>query len=429
MSTKPKVFALIDCNNFFVSCERVFRPDLWDRPVVVLSNNDGCIVARSNEVKALDIPMGAPYFKYEKELAAHNVVLFSANFPLYGNISQRIVTIISEASPDIETYSVDESFVELTQVATIDYEIWARELQERIFRWTGIPVSIGIAPTKTLAKAASEYAKKHPESKGVHSVLEDKKRQALLEWLPAADVWGFGRRSNAKLREYGITTASALASANPAWIEKSFSIRGRRTQIELGGTSVLELDIEYEPQKSLARTRSFGHTVKQYHELEGAIAAFAASASTKLRRADEVATAVITFIQTGKHAAVQHSVSASTILGEGSADTAVLMKAALQNLNQIYDPDFGYKRAGVVLTGLVPIAAWQPSLLRSHDDITDQRSNLMKAIDRVNTKYGTRLVTHATELLGGQRWQSKREKRSPNYTGDWRSIAKVKADR
>ena len=422
------VFALIDCNNFFVSCERVFRPDLWAKPVAVLSNNDGCIVARSDEVKALGIPMGAPYFKHEKELRAAKVTLFSANFSLYGDMSQRVVELIAEAAPDIEVYSVDESFVELSKLGISDYEAWAQELRAKIYHWLGVPVSIGLAPTKTLAKAASEYAKKHPEVAGVFSVLDPAARDVVLEWLPATGVWGFGWRSKARLDEQGITTAAAIVRANPDWIQRTFSIRGRKTQLELQGTSAIGLENDPEPKKSLARTRTFGHTVRQLHELEGAIASFAASAAAKLRRGDEVALHVVTFITTGKHAAVQRAVSAATTLPEASADTSLIIKAALANLMQIYDPEFGYKRAGVMLTGLVPTAAWQPSLLQDHaDGQIERRLELMQAIDQVNARYGARLVTHATELLHGRSWQSKHDMRSPEYTGRWSDLARVRA--
>lgn len=421
-----KVYALIDCNNFFVSCERVFRPDLWDSPVAVLSNNDGCIVARSNEVKALGIPMGAPYFQWKDELTAARVTLFSGNFPLYGDFSQRIVTLIREAAPHVEVYSVDESFVELSDLRVDSYEAWATTLRERIWKYVGVPVSIGLAPTKTLAKAAAEYAKKHQDGPGVYSIVgDDEKRVELLKWLPIGDVWGFGRRSGVKLRELGVATAYDIAQLPDAWVQKQFSIRGLRTKLELQGLPAIPVEAEPAPQRSIARTRSFAHKVRNYHELEAAIANFAAVAASKLRSNGEVAGGVVTFIRTGKHVESQRSVSAYTPFQEATEQTGQIIAAALNNLQQIYDPDFGYKKAGVVLTDLTAAEAWQASLLTEHAD-DDRSRNLMAAIDTINNRYGVRLVKHATEGLGTD-WRSKREMRSPNYTGNWRELPIARA--
>jgi len=425
MSTS-RVYALIDCNNFFVSCERVFRPDLWEKPVAVLSNNDGCIVARSNEVKALGIPMGAPYFQWKDQLTAANVTLFSGNFPLYGDISQRIVTLIRRAAPTVEVYSVDESFVELSDLRVASYEEWALSLRNQIWQYLGVPVSIGLAPTKTLAKAAAEYAKKHPDNPGVYSILgDDDGRIDLLKWLPIGDVWGFGWRSSAKLRELGVATAYDITTLPDTWVQKHFTIRGLRTKLELQGVPALTVEAEHEPQASIARTRSFAHRVRNYHELEAAIANFAAVAASKLRASGEVAGGVVTFIRTGKHTEQQRSVSAYTPFSEATEQTGEIIEAALRNLQQIYDPDFGYKRAGVVLTGLATTGAWQASLFARQQD-NGRNHALMAAVDEINSKYGVRLIKHATEGLGKD-WRSKREMRSPNYTGNWHELPKVKA--
>lgn len=423
---KKRVFALIDCNNFFVSCERIFRPDLWHKPVAVLSNNDGCIVARSNQVKALGIPMAAPYFQWQKELTEAGVTLFSANFPLYGDISQRIVNLIRDACPEVEVYSVDESFVELTDMALRDYDQWARELRYRILQWIGVPVAIGVAPTKTLAKAAAEYAKKHPEGIGIHVVHGERERLDLIKWLPITDVWGFGWRSRDKLHNLGITTAYDIAIAPAKWVQSTFTIRGRKTQLELQGVPAVEFESLREPQQSLARTRTFSHRIRNYHELESAIANFAAVASAKLRAEPEVAGGVVTFISTGKHAEITRSVSALTKLSEATQDTATIMKAALANLQQIYDPDFGYKRAGVVLVDLHSLNAWQANMFVDRPQLSDKSRQLMRAVDAINERYGTRLIQHATETLSKD-WHSKRTKRSPSYTTSWHELAAVKA--
>lgn len=422
---KQRVFALIDCNNFFVSCERIFRPDLWEKPVAVLSNNDGCIVARSNEVKDLGIPMGAPYFKWEKQLHDAKVTLFSGNFPLYGDISQRIVTLVRSAAPAVEVYSVDESFVELSDLPITDYETWAESLRTKIWQWLGVPVSIGLAPTKTLAKAAAEYVKKTQIESGVYSILgSEAKRVELLKWLPIGDTWGFGWRSHAKLQELGIVSAYDMTKLTDKWVQSNFTIRGLRTKYELKGTPVLSLAAERESQKSIARTRSFAHRVRNYHELEAAVANFAAVAASKLRANDEVASSIVTFIRTGKHAEEQRSVSAVTTPAEAVQNTGEIIKAALSNLERIYDPDFGYKRSGVVLTGVTPRSSWQAALMDGAIDTKKQE--LMEAVDTVNNRYGTRLIRHGTEYIGSN-WHSKREKRSPNYTGSWHELPAVRA--
>src|SRR6266498_1461283 len=283
-SMRQRIFVLVDCNNFFVSCERIFRPDLWDKPVAVLSNNDACIVARSNEVKAMGVPMGAPLFKVEHLMKGKDVTLFSGNFRLYGDFSQRVVRILAQMAPEIEVYSVDESFLEISSLPIDDYQGWAAKLYETIYRWTGIPVSIGVAPSKTLAKAASEFAKQNPETEGVWYLPpeDDEKREQLLRWLSVKDVWGIGWRSAPKLMQRGISTAYDLSKVSEKWARQQLSIRGLKTVKELNGESCLPLEHEVEPQQSIARTRSFGYNVRDYYQLEGAIATFAAQAAVKV---------------------------------------------------------------------------------------------------------------------------------------------------
>lgn len=425
-SRPKKVFALIDCNNFFVSCERVFRPDLWDKPVAVLSNNDGCLIARSDEVRAMGIPMAAPKFKSERELQNGRVTLFSANFPLYGDFSQRVSEIIRGSAPNIEVYSVDESFVELSDMAITDYASWANKLRRQISKQTGLPVSIGVASTKTLAKAGADYAKKHLDSGGVQ-VAVGKPTEEFLRQLPVEGVWGIGWRTAPKLQQLGISMAYDLTMVSDKWALTNLTIRGLKTVKELRGEPCLALESGNEPQKSIARTRSFAHTVRNYHELESAIATFAAIAAGKLRQNREVTSSIVSFIRTGKHADIRHSVSAVCTLEQPSSDTAVIMSAALKNLASIYDPDFGYKRVGVVLVNLSSDSAHQLALLQSNPKDLDKQERLMKAVDGINKKYGTRLVKQATETLGKQRWHSKREQRSPDYTISWQDLAWVKS--
>jgi DNA polymerase V len=419
MTRKP-VFALVDCNNFFVSCERVFRPDLWNKPVAVLSNNDACIVARSNEVKEMDVPMGAPLFKVEHLMKGKDVTLFSANFRLYGDFSQRVVRILTSVAPEIEVYSVDESFLEISSLPLDDYQEWAEGVRACILQWTGIPVSIGVAPTKTLAKAASEYAKKTPDSNGAFVVTDDN-REGLLKWLQVKDVWGVGRALAPKLLQRGVSTAYDLTQVSEVWAQKQMSIRGLRTVKELKGESCLPLDSEVEPQQSIARTRSFGHNVRDYYQLEGAVATFAAQAAVKLRAQNEIATGVMVFARTPHNFEGGRGSSTVVRLSQPTSDTGELIAAALRGLQTIHDPDFAYRRAGVALIGLVSKEAWQLSLLQDSSQL-DKRTALMQSVDQLNTRYNTRLIRHGSEHLELTGWHSKHQLRSPAYTTSWNDL-------
>lgn len=408
-ASSPPVFALVDCDNFFVSCERVFRPDLWRTPTVVLSNNDSCIVARSNEVKAMGIPMGIPYFKVKNELTRQQVALFSGNFALYGDFSQRVVGLLEEASPRVEVYSVDESFLEISSLQLDDYTAWALALRQKIWQWLGIPVSIGIAPTKTLAKAAAAHAKHTPELGGVYSLQPDTvqttemaaaRRVALLQQLPLKDVWGVGWRTAPQLQNRGVKTAFDLSLTSDAWARQQLTIRGLHTVRELRGESCLPIQDEYQPQQTLAVTRTFAKRLYAQHELESHIASFTARAAQKLRRYHQITSAVMVFIAGDRHRDGEKYRRVSTVvpLVQPSNDTAVLLRAALQGLGVLYDPDFSYRRGGVVMLDLAPEATQQLSWLATQKPAElDRRQALMHAVDTLNAKYRTRLVRHAVE--------------------------------
>ncbi len=420
------IFALVDCNNFFVSCERVFRPDLAGKPVVVLSNNDACVVARSNEAKALGIPMAAPYFEVRAALQRANATLFSGNFPLYGDFSQRVVQILQAECPAVEVYSVDESFLEISDLPIQDHEAWGRELREKILRWTGIPVSIGIAPSKTLAKAAADYVKKTDPARGAYSVAtDDSKRLELLKWLPIRDVWGVGWASAPKLRGRGIRTAYDLSVMSEEWALRELTIRGLRMVRELRGESCIPFEHSGEAQKSIMCTRSFGHTVRNYYEIEGAVATFAARAAAKLRAQGELAGRVLTYLRNTGQGRYVHGVSQVVQLHPASSDTGAIIRAALTNLQAVFDPDLAYKKAGVVLLDLHPQGARQLTFSDEPAKI-DRRTNLMTAVDALNKRYHTRLVRHASEQVGTTTWQSKRQLQSPGYTTKWNELRAVK---
>ena len=413
------MYALIDCNNFFVSCERLFRPDLATRPVVVLSNNDGCFVSRSQEAKDIGLPMGAPLFKWKNEVKLHDVALFSANFELYGDISERIVTLLREITPLIEVYSIDECFLDLSQLDIADYEAWAISVKNRIRDEIGIPVSIGVASTKTLAKVASTYAKKHS---GVYAVTDEVDRESLLKDLPIEDIWGIGWRMAPKLRDKGISKAWQLVSASDGWLRQQFTVAGIRMVNELRGTVQIPFGDTHDQRKSIMRSRSFGHRVRAYHQLESAVATFASQAASRLRAQDSVARQVVIFLSANKHVAHLPRVYLSTVvvLDEASADTARIVSAALAGLERVYDDQFAYQKAGVVLIDMVDRQQWQLSML-SDEARRDERGMLMNAIDMLNKRYG-HVVFSAAEKMSPDGWRSKREHRSPRYTTNWTEL-------
>jgi len=431
------VFALVDCDNFFVSCERVFRPDLWGKPTVVLSNNDGCIVARSNEVKAMGIPMGVPYFKVKDELTRHKVALFSGNFSLYGDFSQRVVGLLEAASPRVEVYSVDESFLEISSLHIQDYTAWALELRQKVWRWLGIPVSIGIAPTKTLAKAAAEHAKHTPELGGVFSVAADDRRSAaaaeerrvsLLQHLPLKDVWGVGWRTAPQLQNRGVKTAYDLSLTSDVWAKQQLTIRGLNTVRELRGESCLPIEDTYQPQQTMAVTRTFAKRLYSQHQLEAQIASFTARAAQKLRKHNQITSGLVVFIAGDRHRDGEkyRRVSAFVPLLQPSNDTAVLLRAALHGLSELYDPDFAYRRGGVVMLDLTSEEAQQLSWLAPEKPADlDRRKALLKTVDSINAKYRTRLVRHGVEPPVSSIRHGTHHSRA--YTTRWPELQVVKA--
>lgn len=421
------MYAVVDCNNFFVSCERLFRPELEGRPVIVLSNNDGCAVTRSNEAKPF-IPMGAPVFKYKDVIEREKIISFSANFRLYGDLSQRIMSILEHAVPYVQQYSVDEAFLEIGSLGLEDYEQWARELRGRILQWTGLPVAIGVGPTKTLAKAAVERAKKTPECDDVLSLDDPDKRRRYLSQLPVEDVWGVGRRLAPKLHQYGIHDAQALANAPTKWMRQFTSVVGMRVVQELAGIDCFGMEVTYNQpaQHTIAATRSFGRAVSGQHELEAALASFIARAAHKARRQELLASELRIFISTGKHARLRRTISERRELPVATADTGRLTAHAVELLNEVYDSQYSYKRAGIMLGKLVPRTAQQQNLLAPvGPQQFDRRERLMATLDNVNHKWGSHTLKVATEGVN-RRWRSKREHTSPAYTTRWRDLPVVK---
>lgn len=408
-------YALIDCNNFFVSCERLFRPDIADKPVAVLSNNDGCIVARSNEIKALGIPMGVPLFKVRDIVSANKAVLFSANFELYGDISQRIVQLLREETPLIEVYSIDENFIDLTEMPIMDRKAWARRVRARILQEIGIPTSVGVAPTKTLAKVASTFAKTHGD--GTWVIESKHEREAMLEQLPIEDIWGIGRRLAPKLQDLGVSKASQLTNASDAWLRTQFNIGGMKMVDELRGIPRLPFGDKHAQRKSIMRSRSFGHRVRDYFQLESAVASFTAQAAARLRAQDSVCSGIIVFLQLAEREGYRKQyVSRLVRMPEVSAHTGALISSALSGLAALYDVEGSYKKAGVTLSGIIDEQAWQLSLLEQKPEEREKGVVLMDSVDRLNRRFGKGTVWHAAEAKRNASWQSKQERRSPRYT-------------
>lgn len=418
------VFALVDCNNFFVSCERLFRPDLEGKPVVVLSSNDGCIVARSNEVKELGIPMAAPAFQWQRTFRQHNVTTFSANFEIYGDISKRITSLLTTVTPRIEVYSVDESFLDLSNLLITDYAAWAKVVRASIMRNIGVPVSIGIAPSKTLAKLASELAKQDGERAGILSFvgLDQGKIHEALNSVPIRNVWGVGRKLAPKLQAEGIGTALALSQLRPQRAQQLLGVHGRQLVAELNSTSCHPLTREHTSAKSIMRGRTFGEDTNAAHVLESAIATMTASAAFALRREGLLARHIGFFINSNRHKPGYRSWAAELRLHQATNDTGHITALLVDKLGEIFSASQQYHRLGVFLYDLVPETALQIDLLgQINADNHSRASSRMQALDRINQKHGKGKIYYASEDLG-KSWQPKRQIRSPRYLSNWNEL-------
>ena len=425
---KSPIFALIDCNNFFVSCQRVFDPSLEGKPVVVLSSNDGVVVARSNEAKAIGIPMGAPAFKYRQMFRQYRVIQFSANFEIYGDISRRITQLLTTITPKIEVYSVDESFLDLSELEIKDYEAWGKTVRSMVLKWVGVPVSIGIAPTKTLAKLATERTKKEPSLGGALNLnVKGQSFHKHLSNTPVEDVWGVGRRLAPKLRAAGLSTAFDLSKISPALGRKLIgSVHGDQLVRELNGQSCLPLEPPESVRKSVARTRTFGEDTTDFAVLEAAIANFATQAAFRLRREDLLTKKAALFISSNRNKPNYRRLSAEADLAVPTADTGILIAALVNKLKTIFDPRVEYHRAGVLLSDFIPASAVQTDFFGVLNPKKHGRSTKrMQAVDEVNARYGKSRIHFAAEDLGNK-WEPKHSLRSPRYTSHWDELPIVK---
>lgn len=420
------LYLLVDCNNFYVSCERVFRPSLRGRPVVVLSNNDGNVVALSNEVKELGLPFGAPFFKVRDLVRSHGVAVFSSNYALYGDMSRRVMTCLEDFAPEMEIYSIDEAFLRLRGFRG-DPSGHARRVRDCVMRWTGIPVTIGIAPTKTLAKLASKIGKRDAACRGVFALTDRERMDALLESVDVGDVWGVGRQYRKLLHRNGIRTARELRDAPDRWVRRNMTIMGLRTVWELRGTPCIPLDELPAPKQGIVSSRSFGRPVEGLEELREAIAAYTGRAAEKLRSQGSLAGSLTVFLSTNifKEHEPQYSNGISCRLPVASSYTPRLIGAAADLLGRIYRQGYRYKKAGVMLYDIIPEEDAQLSLFGGPPD-SGRAVRLMGTVDRVNRAMGRQTIRFAAEGIA-RPWQMRREFLSPRYTTRWDEIPVARA--
>lgn len=469
------LYALVDCNNFFASCERIFRPDLKGKPIVVLSNNDGCVVARSAEAKAMGIQMCAPYFKLKDRAGALGLVAFSSNYALYADISRRVMDTLEQICEKVEVYSIDEAFLNITGYRPADHGglhpvEWGRKVRARVYQWTGIRVGVGIAPSKTLAKAANHLAKQQMEWGGVLDLTDEALRKKLLSRLPVREIWGIGRKTALKLQGKSITTAQQLAEANPEGLRRLGGVVLERTCWELRGIACLERDPADEPKHQMVCSRSFGRAVTEFRELREAVSRFCEQVCRRMRKYGQYAGSVTVFISTGSFQSEEKTYSngLTTLIPGRTRDARQIRRFVVQLVERLWRDGFAYKKAGVILGDLSLSPELQRDLFtcRQEEDCQGRRQErneqLMAALDRLNAG-GRRRIWYAAEGVPGAssslestvastslpapagaaenlmsaeirslvqpsspEWEIRREILSPSYTTNWEQIPVVK---
>ena len=418
------MFALADCNNFFASCERVFRPDLQGKPVIVLSSNDGCAIARSNEAKVLGIKMGAPFFKIRNLVEKHGVAVFSGNMALYGDMSQRVRWVLEEFAPAVEVYSIDEAFLDLRGITNIDFDSYAKEISARCWRMTSIPVSVGIAPTKTLAKIASKLCKKYPKLRGGCYMHRPQDIEKVLRKYPIEDVWGIGRKSAAKLQARYIKTAYDFTQMPEAAVQKMMGITGVWTWKELRGIPCIEFEDGFEAKQSICVSRSFSSEIYDMKELQEQIANFASTMAEKLRKQSSVTSEMAVFAYTNrfKENLPQTHSSALVTFTTPTAEQRTIIAKAVAATAELFRKGYGYKKAGVIATGIVDESDIVGSLFEDTEAIAKEHK-ITSALDAINRAYGDGTVRLAVQ--GSGRIRTTSENQSPLYTTRWNDLPKV----
>src|ERR1019366_2678557 len=408
------MFALVDCNNFYASCERVFRPDLNGQPIVVLSNNDGCVIARSNEAKAVGVPMGAPAYQFQKMFDENKVLVFSSNYALYRDMSMRVMTLLNTFSPDMEVYSIDEAFLKFTGFDFYNLAEIGKQMRSKVTKGTGIPISIGFAPTKALAKVANKVAKKFPEQTGsVHIIDNEEKRLKALKWLPVEDVWGIGRQHAKRLIAIGVKTAYDFSILSDIWVKKNMAVVGLRLKEELNGNSVLQLD-EIKPKKNIATTRSFETNYTKLEQIKERVSTFAVTCAEKLRKQKSCCNSIMVFVHTNGHREdlPQYNKNIVVKLPYATNSSIILSEYATKGLNLIFKEGYQYKKAGVIVMDFTPETNYQSSLFENQHP---KHAQLMNVIDKTNKNIGSKKIKLASQDIG-RTWKMRQEKISKRYT-------------
>ena len=420
-----RVFVLVDCNAFFCACEKLFRLDLKNRPVGVLSNNDGCFVSRTQELKKLGVPMGAPYFKYKDVCHKNNVAVFSSNFSLYKNMSDRVMMTLHKFTPQIEIYSIDEAFLDLTGFENWNLVEYGREIKRIVGRDTGIPVSVGIGPTKVLAKAANAYAKKHEYMGGVCSLMDKKEQDRILKQIDIGDVWGIGRQNSKKLKMFKINTAKELRDfKNIKILQKEFTIVGRKIQDELRGIPCFELELEVQKKKEIMSSRTFGSPVYSLQSLRESVANYVSLACEKLRKQNSVCSVVEVWIRTNpfKNVSQYYAVDSHRMFSHTS-DTRKVIKYAFSILEKLYKEGYEYKKALVKLSGIKGKSHSQLSFFEKGDSLKSKQ--LMAVMDKINRKENLSTVRSAACGVGNKAWRMNQSLKSQRYISGWTEIPTV----
>lgn len=420
------MFALVDCNNFYASCERVFQPKLRNKPIVVLSNNDGCVIARSNEAKKLGVPMGAVAFEYKELFEKNNIHVFSSNYALYGDMSNRVMTLLGEFSPDVEVYSIDEAFLKLEGFEKyFDFNEYGKQMRETVTTGTGIPISVGIAPTKSLAKVANKIAKKFPErTENVYVMDTEEKRIKALKWLPVEDVWGVGRQHKIRLEKLGVKTAYDFTCQTEEWVKKNMSVVGLRLHKELNGESCLDIDLPSD-KKNIATTRSFDSTHEDIEYLKERVVTYATICAKKLRKQGSCANSLMVFAHTNRFRddLPQYSKSCVIKLPFPTNSDIEIAKFAVQALEKIYKKGYQYKKAGVILMDFTPESNIQINMFENSNP---KHKIAMGVLDKINDSIGK-----VTVKLGSQdkdrTWKMRQEKLSPRYTTRINELIKIRS--
>ncbi|WGD35987.1 Y-family DNA polymerase [Olleya sp. YS] len=419
------MFALVDCNNFYASCERVFNPNLEGKPIAILSNNDGCVISRSDEAKLLKLPMGAPIFKWESFCKTNGINVLSSNYPLYGDMSSRVMNILKQFTPDVEVYSIDESFLEFKGFEHHDLNNYGNQIRKRIKKWTGIPTCVGIAPTKALSKVANKIARKFPnKTNGVYVIDTEEKRIKALKWIKIEDVWGIGRGLTKRLKAKGCKTAFDFTQLPNQWVKRNFSVVESRLKRDLEGIPTLQLDEDSKDKKMIATTRSFEYTYSDRDNIKERISTFATSCAEKLRKQGSCCHVIIVFLRSDKYKQdlEQHRVSTSVSLSCPTNSSLIISNCAVKAVMSIFKEGIKYKKAGVIVSGLVPVDNYQLNIFETENP---KHVPLMQSIDSINSKYRSNKIKIGNQDLQ-RTWKMRQERLSPKYTTNINDIIVVK---